>query len=379
MRIGFNAHLLSYRAWYRSAGISRYIDRTLTNLPAFVDRDKFYAFVGPDVPAEAPAVAWLKQIRTSLPTNRPIIRILWEQLLLPLAVRRHGIDLVHAPAYVGPLRGLAASVVTFHDLSFYLLPGAFNRQNRLYLQTMARLSARGAARLIAVSRSTARDLTRLLGVSEDRVDVIYNGVDASFRPIHDEALMRQFRERHGLPDHFILYLGTLEPRKNVPALVRAYARARQLGVSEPLILAGGKGWGDLSLAKLVEDLGLGETVRLAGFVEMSEQALWYNAATLFAFPSLYEGFGFPVLEAMACGTPVVASDRSSLPEVVGDAGLVVDPMNPDALANAMLRVLRDDELRRDVAARGIERARQFRWDTAARETARTYRRALGQT
>jgi glycosyltransferase involved in cell wall biosynthesis len=333
-------------------------------------------FVGPDVPTESPVLAPFLQRRTNLPTARPIVRILWEQLALPLALARMRLDLLHSPAYVVPLVGKVPAVVTFHDLSFFVMPSAFNRQNRLYLQAMARQSARHAARFIAVSQATRRDLVRILGVREDQVDVVYNGVDDTFQPIADEARLDGFRAQYDLPRRFILYLGTLEPRKNVAALVRAYAVARQRGVTEPLILAGGRGWGDLALGQLIAELDLQDVVRMVGFVEMSDQALWYNAATLFVYPSLYEGFGFPVLEAMACGTPVLASDRSSLPEVVGDAGLVVDPMNPDSLAESMVTLLGDDDLRVRFRALGLERARTFRWDAAARQTVESYHRAL---
>lgn len=376
MRIGFNAQLLSYRHGYRSAGISRYIDRTLSHLPACLGDDSCLAFVGPDVPFDSPVLAGIQVERSPLPTHRPLVRILWEQLVLPVACRRSRIDVLHAPAYVVPLLETSRSVVTFHDLSFFRLPGAFNRSNRSYLQQFSRLSARRADRFIAVSESTRQDLIKLLAVRPDQVDVVYNGVDQRFQPVVDSAVVDEFRRTQGLPDRFILYLGTLEPRKNVTTLVRAYATARERGITEPLILAGGKGWGGSPEAELIERLGLEAHVGSVGFVSMEDQVLWYNAATLFAYPSLYEGFGFPVLEAMACGTPVVAGNRSSLPEVVGDAGLLVNPSDPDDLAEAMVKVLRDDQVRLDLARRGRERAHRFSWEAAARATVETYQRAF---
>jgi glycosyltransferase involved in cell wall biosynthesis len=377
VRVAVNAQLLSYRRSYRSAGISRYLDRTLAHLPDALDPgDRARAFVGPEVPPNAPAMARLEVERARLPTERPLARILWEQLVLPIAARRWRADLLHAGAHVAPLLGACPTVVTFHDLSFYLYPAAFNRPNRLYLQTFARRSARLARRIIAVSESTRRDVVRLLGVAPEKVDVAWNGVDSWFRPEADPERLRAFRSEQHLSERFILFLGTLEPRKNLPTLLRAYALARRQGVEEPLILAGGMGWGDLELARLVDELDLRAAVRTVGYVSPGEQASWYNAATLLAYPSLYEGFGLPALEAMACGTPVVASDRSSLPEVVGDAGLLVDPVDPAALADALARVLRDEALRGELGARGIERARRFTWEAAARATVQTYRRAL---
>lgn len=375
MRIAFNAQLLSYQRGYRSAGISHYIDRTLANLGPYLADDQLRVFVGPEVPREAPALKGFQVSWSRVSTDRPVLRILWEQLVLPRELQRWRADLVHAPAHVAPLAAPCPSVVTFHDLSFFVLPGAFNRSNRAYLQLFSRLTARRARRFIAVSESTRQDLIRWLGVSPNSIAVVPNGVDPDFRPEPDQRRIAEFRRTHGLPDRFILYLGTLEPRKNLPALLRAYARARLQGLNAPLVLAGGPGWGVETILKEIEDLDLQKHVRLTGYVASDERALWYNAATLFAYPSLYEGFGLPVLEAMACGTPVVASNRSSLPEVVGDAGILIDPSDTAGLADALLDLLRDDERRSHLSDRGLVRARRFTWDAAARATRQVYQAA----
>jgi glycosyltransferase involved in cell wall biosynthesis len=231
--------------------------------------------------------------------------------------------------------------------------------------------------LIAVSEFTRRELHRVLGVGPERVDVVPNGVHDEFRMLRADEV-ESFRSRHNLPDRFVLDLGTLEPRKNIPALIRGYAAARQRGITEPLVLAGGRGWGELELEPLIARLGLTNDVRLVGFIPAAEQTLWYNAATLFAFLSRYEGFGLPVLEAMACGTPSIASNLGSLPEVVGDAGALVDPDDDQAVGAVLATLLRDDERRLDLAARGQERARGFTWDSAARATIESYRQAVGR-
>lgn len=377
MRIAFNAQLLSYRSSYRGAGIARYIDRLLARLPdALGPGDQVTAYVSPEVSAAAPAVSWSRVSRSRLPTHRPLARILWEQLVLPVLARSWGADVLHAPAHALPAMVGGSTVVTFHDLSFYRLPAAFNRGNRLYLQAFARAAVRRADRLIAVSEATKRDLIDVLGASADQIDIVYNGVDERFHPEPDRAVLERFRAARGLPERFILYLGTLEPRKNLPNLLRAYAIARRRGIVEPLILAGGVGWGDLALARLIDELDLRDFARPVGYVSAEEQPLWYAAATLFAYPSRYEGFGLPALEAMASGAAVVASNRTSLPEVVGDAGLLPEPDDPEAIAAALTDVLGDDALRRELVRRGLERARRFTWDATARQTVETYRAAL---
>src|SRR5262245_2274857 len=286
MRLAFNAQLLSYDRSYRSAGISRYIDRTLAHLPAHLTAgDSARVFVGPGVPRDAPAVRWARVECTRIPTHRPLARILWEQVILPMALRAAPADQLHCPAYAVPLVHTGPTVVTFHDLSFLLLPEAFNPPNRLYLRTFARLAARRATRIIAVSENTRRDAIRLLGARPGAVDVIPNTLNTQLRPEPHPEVLRTLRATHSPPERSILILWTLEPRKNLPALLRAYAVARRQGMTEPLILAGGPGWGDLRLAQLAAELYLRSSVCPVGFVDPGEQALWYNAATLFAYPS----------------------------------------------------------------------------------------------
>jgi glycosyltransferase involved in cell wall biosynthesis len=224
-----------------------------------------------------------------------------------------------------------------------------------------------------VSESTKRDLVHHYGLSPGKVDVVYNGVDADFRPL-PPAQIASFRAKQGLADRFILFLGTLEPRKNVTGLIEAYARLSP--PRPPLVLVGGKGWLYDTVFARVEALGLSGDVHFVGYVPAEDLPLWYNAATVFVYPSLYEGFGLPPLEAMACGTPVVVSAASSLPEVVGEAGLLVDPERVEALAEAIERMIADSDLREEMRSAGLARAAGFSWEATASGTVRTYRRAL---
>jgi glycosyltransferase involved in cell wall biosynthesis len=258
-------------------------------------------------------------------------------------------------------------------LSFMLYPEAFNRPNARYLQHFTMLSVRRADRVIAVSESTKGDVVRLLGVAPEKVAVVYHGVENEFRPLDQGAEMDEFRARVRLPERFILCFGTLEPRKNLATLIAAYALLRKESrLPHKLVIAGGKGWRFEHVFAAVDEAGLQDDVLFPGYVPSDEQPMWYNAAEVFAYPSLYEGFGFPPLEALACGTPVVASNRSSLPEVVGDAGLLVDPLDAVELAEALRRVLTDGGLRQELVARGLARAQSFSWSRAARETVEVY-------
>lgn len=371
-RIGLSAHLLSLSEDYRGAGINRYIYGLLTHLPAAAPHLAFTAFVADrrlaDDPPDGLALAFPRW-----PTqSRRAARIAWEQVAQPLALRREGVDLVHGLAYALPaLRG-ARSVVTVHDLTVFLYPDAFNRTNRLYVATITRESVRRADAIIADSANTRADIIRLLGVAPDKVVAIPLGIDEQYRPA-PPAEIEALRQRYGLPPRFILYLGTLEPRKNIETLVRAYATlGRQDPAAPQLVIAGGAGWRYQAVFELVEGLGLKDQVRFPGFVPQTELPTWYSAAEIFVYPSRYEGFGLPPLEAMACGTPVITSTASSLPEVVGDAGMQVEATDVDALAEAVRQALADANLRADLRARGLARAATFTWQRTARATAAVY-------
>jgi glycosyltransferase involved in cell wall biosynthesis len=296
-------------------------------------------------------------------------------LVAPALLARDGIDVVHAPVNVSPHFAKRPTVVTVHDLAFRLYPEQYPGLKRRYLDALTRRSVEQADQVIAVSENTRADLLRFYRVNPERVRVIPNGVDPLLRPVDDAEVLARFRARHQLPDEFILALSTLQPRKNLIALFRAWARL-DASTRLPLVVAGARGWKVDPIFEEVRALGIADQVRFTGYAAGDELALWYSAATLFVYPSLYEGFGLPLLEAMACGTPVVSSNASSLPEVAGDAALLIDPRDVDGLATAIDRLAHDPMLRTDLAKRGIERARQFSWMRTARETVEVYRLAF---
>jgi len=312
-----------------------------------------------------------------LPTERPLVRILWEQALLPWHLLKEKIDLLHSLAFVLPLWCPRPGVATIYDLSFVLYPEGLSPWRRLYLRSLTPPSARRAKKIIVLAESTKEDLVRLWGIPREKIRVIPCGVDPTFRPLVQGQVLSDFRRHRGLPERFILFVGTLEPRKNVTVLLEAYAQLKG-EVPHSLVLVGAKGWRGEEVLAQIERSGLSDKVLFVGYVEPRELPLWYNAADLFVFPSLYEGFGLPPLEAMACGTPVIASHTSSLPEVVGEAGVLVDPRSPEGMAEAMGRVLGNGELREDMRRKGLERAKGFSWPQAARETALVYQEAMGR-
>jgi len=367
MHIALNAHLFSDSRSYRSAGVHQYIHHLLLHLPEAGCR--LTAFVGPGV--QVPGAAAVQRSRWS--TGRPAVRVVWEQCVQPFVLRRLGADLAHGPVFVAPLAAPCPVVVTVHDLSFVRFPRLFRPANRLYLGALTRLSARRARRVIAVSAHAADETAHLLGVPRARIDVVYHGVDPQFRPLPAETVQR-FRAAAGLPERFVLFLGTLEPRKNLVRLVEAFARLRDPALK--LVIAGGRGWYDEEVHARVEALELNDRVVFPGYVPAEDLPLWYNAAAVFAFPSLYEGFGMPVLEAEACGTPVLTSNCSALPEAAGDGALLVDPLQVEAIAAGLERLFHDETLRGELRQRGLAHAARFTWQQTAAETVAVYRRAL---
>lgn len=366
--VALNAHLLYGGASYRSAGIHQYIHHLLRHLPAAAPDFDLTVFVGagqPDLPAGCLQ-------RSRWPTQRPLIRILWEQLAQPVALARARPDLAHGLAFALPLAYAGPAVVTIYDLSFWWLPERFPPAQRLYLRAITAHAARRAARVLAISESGRADIAGRLGVPLERIDVAYPGVDDRFRPL-PPAQVADFRAQRGLPSRFVLYLGTLEPRKNLGTLVTAFARLRAAQPGLGLVIAGARGWGYRSLFQQVEALGLQSAVLFPGFVPADELPLWYNAAAAFAYPSSLEGFGMPVVEALACGRPVVTSDVSSLPEAAGDAALRVPPQDAAALEQALAQALAPGTA---LGAAGPAQAARFTWPAAAARTAETYRKAL---
>ncbi len=372
--IGLLATLLSTAANYRGAGIHQYSQALLAHLPKQAPGFQFHALVM-DQAYQAPPGVRLHRARWA--PAHPLGRILWEQTRAAWLVHRARLDLLHGLAYALPRALTTKGVVTVHDLTFLHFPHAFPRFRQRYLAAMTASSCRRAQAILADSQATAHDLQRLLGIPAAKIHVVYPGVDPRYRPLPADQVA-SYRQRQGWPPAFLLTIGTLEPRKNHLALIEAYAHYRaQARNPLPLLIGGGKGWFYEQIFHRVQALHLEKEVHFLGFVPWEALPWLYNAATLFIYPSLYEGFGLPVAEAMACGLPVITSTISSLPEVAGDAAITVDPHQPRALAQAILQLTEQDpEQRLALREQGLRQAQRFQWPRTARETAQVYARVL---
>jgi glycosyltransferase involved in cell wall biosynthesis len=303
--------------------------------------------------------------------------LLRSTLLLPIGIQCEHIDVFHGLDQSGiPLLFKAGkSVVTIHDVIPLVLPWSFPRRHRWVVATALSRMRKQADMVIVPSHAVAEDVMRYLQVERQRIAVIPMGCNPRFRPHQDPSRATALRRRYALPERYILFVGTLEPRKNVNTLLQAFA---QLIADRPrdglhLVIAGGQGWGGEDHRATVERLGIRQYVRFTGFVADDDLPDLYRGAQVFVYPSLYEGFGLPVLEAMASGVPVITSNRSSLPEVAGDAALLVDPTQAEALAAAMSALLHDDALRQALRAKGLARAATFTWEVVAQRTVAVYR------
>lgn len=357
------------------AGIGRYT-RDLVDALARVDSDDQYTLFSAEQPTADrgfPSASRVKPRVVGIGNRR--MTILWQRMRLPVPAEllMGSADLIHGPDFILPPVWRARRVVTIHDLAFLTHPECAMPKLVAYLSRVVPRSLAAADAVIAVSECTAEDLRRFLNVPREKITVIPLGVDAAFTSDVDERSVVALREKYELVGPVALAVGTIEPRKNYEGLVAAFAAARQQpGGPRTLVIAGRTGWLYDGVFASVERWGLREHVRFLDYIPDGELATLYHAADVLAMPSLYEGFGIPVLEAMASGTPVVCSDGGSLPEVAGDAALVVPVGDVDALGSALVRVTRDRKVRDALIANGLVRVKSFTWDEAARAHVRLY-------
>ena len=300
-------------------------------------------------------------------------RILWEQLHLPIKTSLSRIDLLHSPGFSPPIMHPHKLVCTVHDLIGIIFPENLGTVSRFYWSKLLPFAVSKADVIIADSENTKNDIVKYLNVKPDDIRVIYLAVDDAFEVVQNTSLLKDVRLKYNIPSEFILSVGTVEPRKNFNRLAVAFKKLKdKTSLPHTMVIAGKKGWAYNGVREQMNKLGIEDDIIFLDYIDDDDLTLMYNAASLFIMPSLYEGFGLPVLEAMACGTPVVASNVSSIPEVLEDAGILVDPYDTDSICDAMLSVLTDDKLQDELRVKGIKRAAFFSWEKTARSVLSEY-------
>lgn len=368
--VAINAQLLSDQPGYRQAGIHTYIHNVLSHLP---DDDWLKYRVFTQSGADKMLQPHLHARASRLPTHNPIVRILWEQTMWARLAQRAGADLLHSMAFVTPLVTRKPTIVTVYDLSPMHYPDRLPAFKRWYLQTQTRRSVRAATRVVAIAEAGKQDIHEMYGVPLEKIDVVTPGVNREFRPISQQEI-DTFRQEQGLTRPFILHVGTLQPRKNIPVLIEAFAKLNDPDLD--LVLVGGRGWLYDEIFAKIEALGIRNQVHFTGFVSAEALPYFYNAARLFVMPSVYEGFGIPIADAMTCGTPVIVANASSLPEVAGDAGLLFEPQDSSALAERIGSVLYNQAQAAIMRDAGFVQAEKFSWTQSGHKMAALYRQTV---
>ncbi|GAB4200057.1 MAG: glycosyltransferase family 1 protein [Roseiflexaceae bacterium] len=366
MQIGIDASRVAVEA---RTGTEHYTYELLGAL-ARRDRHNRYTLYCNRLPARLPPLGPNMALR-AIPLGR-----LWTHARLSAELLAHPPDVLFVPAHVVPLGTPLArrthTVVTIHDLGYLHFPEAHTRAQRLYLRLSTVWSARVAQRVIAISGATRDDLVAEARVPASKIRVIHHGVAPHFRPVEDPAALATVQAHYGIAGPYVLYVGTVQPRKNLVRLIEAFAAvAGEAAPTTQLVIAGKRGWLTEAIERRAAELGLAERVRFTGYVADADLPALISGAQVFALPSLYEGFGMPVLEAMACGTPVLAANSSALPEVAGDAALLADPTSVPAISAALARLLAEPGLRAALRERGLRRAGEFTWERCAEETLKT--------
>lgn len=363
-RLGLDVRL----TYYTGGGISRYIRRLAATLPVLDTANTYTHFYRRGHRETFSELA--RRVNCWTPAHHRL-----ERWVLGAEIWPYRLDLYHAPDFIPPQAGYRRLVITVHDLTFLLYPQFLTPASRRYYNAQIGWAVQRASAISADSQATKRDLIERLGVRDDKVTVIHLGVDTDFQPAGTDTALHL--AALGLSPGYVLFVGTFEPRKNVPALLAAYGRLRvALSDAPPLVLAGRRGWLFDDVRSTVRSLKLDRHVRFLEEVSDTQLHALYQGAGVFVLPSHYEGFGFTALEAMASGAPAVVAARASLPEIAGEAALQVNPDDVDELADSIRRVLTDSELRELLVRRGLEQARRFTWDQTARATLELYQRVL---
>lgn len=343
----------------QKSGFGFYVDNLVKNIKK-IDQSNQYVLIKPGT-------------NKDLSTPK---RIIWDQFGFPLQANLKRVDIIHQPCFSAPIFSFAKKVVTIHDLISMNFPENIPRFSRMFYSQWMPFTYRFADHYIAISKHTKKDILRLLKLDPSKITVIYEAADESYMPLTKKADLEKVakvREKYKLPEKYILHIGTLEPRKNLIFLVKVFAEAiKDKKIPHSLAIAGKKGWYYEELFKLVDDLGLADRVIFTGYIDDEDKSYLYNGSSLFAFPSVYEGFGLPPLEAMSCGVPVMTSSTSSLPEVVDKAGVLLPPNNKNLWVRNMKRVLKSSKVQKEMSEASLIQAAKFSWQKTAEQTLEVY-------
>lgn len=363
LRIGIDVHSLGGRQGGNETYYAELV-RGLVALPNPHDLILYYTNAAARQRVAGSGHISLAQLRP----RHPLLRI---PLSLPWRSRADGLDIFHAQHVIPPFLR-CKTVTTIPDIAYEHFPQAFPQFQRVWMKQLIRRSARKADHIITVSEYSKRDIVRTYRVPEEKITVTYEGAGEEFRPHDRQRAQEDLARKYGIEAPFILYLGRLQGRKNLARVVEAYARVRHAGLPHKLVLAGKRDSLFAPVLSRIRELNLESDVSLPGYVHGSDVPLFYSAAEVFVYSSLFEGFGLPVIEAMACGVPVITSQGSSLQEVAGEAALLVDPLSVDSITNALLQALQDDQLRFRLRQAGLERSKFFNFEKIAQQTLAVY-------
>ncbi len=374
------------RLYGNKRGVGQYVYQLCVHLPGLAPDFEFILFVDRRLPEDSVPAGW-RQIQVGKPFttasqsrsgfHAKAYSFYWMNFLVPQVLKKEGVAIFHGTNFALPLFTSGRYVVTVHDLIYARVPGAFERMYERYLSFLVPRSVRRARRVIAVSETTRQDIIDLLRIAPKRVITIYHGVDRCYTSVRDPGYLANVRQSLRLPERFVLYVGAIERRKCLEVLVRAGGELVNRGIIDRVVLAGEEGYGAEAVRKTVSELQMEEKVQYIGYVRQEFLPGLYQLARCLVLVSWYEGFGMPVLEAMASGTPVVTANVSALAEVAGDAALLVPPNDKEALVQALQRLLTDEDLRATLINKGINRAQEFTWEKTAARHIEVYRGLLG--
>lgn len=371
MRIGFNFQTMDKYI----SGVEYYGLGLLNGLLRIDERNEYVVFTNqPDLLRQhVPQAANLSTVEVEYLKTRAA-RICWEHTRLPRLSVKYKLDVLHCPSYICPLRKLSVPyVVTIHDTIAIDRPQWCKQTNALYFNLFMKAAAKKASRIISVSERSTDDIKRNFNLPCSKIRTIYSGIDNIFRAAKNSARCCEVRANYNLPQRYILYVGNIEPKKNIGTLLRVQKKLREKDLPHKLVIVGKRSWAaKAEMRELSREIASGNVV-CPGYVDRNDLPYVYRMADVFVFPSLYEGFGFPPLEAMACGTPVISSRSGSLAETLSDAAIIVEPHNTEQIVQAIYSMITNSSVREKYAQMGLERSSMFNWDSAAEQTLSVYK------